>query len=231
MLSKHDLVQYGVASGVSKPGTVAACLLAVIVVNVGTAWLGAVLGRTSNASYHSTMYIACGDKHWELYHYHGTTYDILVTPASSITEIGLPPIRNDTIPYWSGLDKMERAVGAQSAAVHDVAVGWPFRAWGFTICSTSGDVAIANVGVKHEPILIRGLRWGAASNKVIPGSPIWTGLVANCVLVLCAYAAIVGLYELAKRVLRARTTRCVVCGYLLVGLDSRRCPECGCHAQ
>jgi hypothetical protein len=64
---------------------------------------------------------------------------------------------------------------------------------------------------------------------ILPYQPQWAGLLGNTLL----YASAVGLTWFIvftlRRLRRARTGRCIACGYALQGIavNEARCPECG----
>jgi len=66
--------------------------------------------------------------------------------------------------------------------------------------------------------------------KGLPWRPLWSGLLANAVLLGAPLVAIPMLFAAGIRALRARIRRgrCPACGYLRTGLaPDARCPECG----
>ena len=75
-------------------------------------------------------------------------------------------------------------------------------------------------GVDHRPPA-----WRAYSVAVRASVPVW--ILCGFAALLLAIPAAWCCWRVGIRRRRRSTSRCVKCGYLLVGLPEPRCPECG----
>jgi hypothetical protein len=133
----------------------------------------------------------------------------------------------ETVPSWAW-DRSRAPVDRQLiSAIESVAAGWPMPCFvmrGYKWRHASGAHGISRDGAfqyassNHAFSLVDGC---------VPTRPIWTGVIVNMLfwsgitLLLCRGG------DWARRFLRVRYGRCIVCGYDKQGLPGQLCPECG----
>ena len=137
--------------------------------------------------------------------------------------------RSHNLERYAETRRMDPTVIAYS--VVERRYGLPFR----SLVSCEGMKFVLKTGTPMQVDLLhagwempRSLQDGSAARQRVALSPVPTGFAANALI----YAALVWSASFAfKRVralLRARSARCVACGYSLIGVQSAtRCPECG----
>lgn len=127
------------------------------------------------------------------------------------------------LPGWS-----ELAGGGDSPVfTTEIAAGWPLPCLSFSIRSYNGYADEA----KHVWVFSDGARRsfpdGIVTRVGIPYRLLWTPTMINaCVWSLTVFG-IVKLRGILSKVVRRRRGQCPKCGYVLVGLPTSICPECG----
>jgi hypothetical protein len=103
----------------------------------------------------------------------------------------------------------------------DEAVGWPFLSFKSTYIPMTAS---------HAPIGGVRLPRTAASRTylcAIPTTPIWSGLVANWVVLFISLYCISAIILWIRVAARARRQECIYCSYSTLGAVSNSCAECG----
>lgn len=166
------------------------------------------------------------------------SYEIVPPP-----ETGLKQPVLSTPPYWSIVSRQPtppHVVVTQEErfpSLQEEAYGWPARSLSYRKEAFEERVFRAPGGSGKTEVEFEMSFDGAASAEVIPSwlfyhsnqwptHIIWRGMIVNVLF----FAAVLGSpwwIRALRRWWRARTGRCVRCGYSIAGLKSGKCPECG----
>jgi hypothetical protein len=103
--------------------------------------------------------------------------------------------------------------------------GWPWRCLAYRIIETDTTFEIRG-GFDLERVQFLPSRQRYPS-RALPYTPIWSGLLVNTLLYAMMWLLLFAAFIESRRVWRRRRSRCLECGYLLVGHRHERCPECG----
>jgi len=148
-----------------------------------------------------------------------------------------PYYRKDPPPGWAATISIDLREGYEQVVT--TATGWPWRCWrserwiswgpaatpAFSIndpfsASTSarpGERTIGAYEFKHH----------GGQDGELPLRPIWPALVGDAAVFGAAWSIALLGPAWARREVRRRRGRCVMCGYDLGGHDAGGCPECG----
>lgn len=114
--------------------------------------------------------------------------------------------------------------------------GWPFRAMRARFESGFYSTDVYPLSARHRqwmrdasvsPTVVVFSPFRAGETPLLPLAILWRGLLANVVAWSCVMLGVCTSFTFLRDVLRSRRGVCTQCGYSLVGLDAKTCPECG----
>jgi len=209
---------------------VGVCVLFGVVMTTALAWWPIILNKTS---WTYTEYLQGFDEPRNLrWHEHPSRW-ASEGRAWRSTRDELPEsisgLREERAPGWFILPRADGPESGEANETSTLAYGYPFRSlragtlmWRQS--STRPNQATGSVG------------WWSAfrmPNRVggqmlrLPARIWWPGFVADTMIGSAMAMAVVFGVPQARRRIRARRNACLACGYLLHGLSTRSCPECG----
>ena len=105
-----------------------------------------------------------------------------------------------------------------------VATGWPWPSMSYTIARHGVNTSSTEIAGGVELNLNQNRH---DYQPALPLRPRWVPFMMNTALFGVMIVGAVVLFRSARRLVRGRRRRCLVCGYDLRGADHTRCPECG----
>ena len=150
------------------------------------------------------------------------------------TSYNAPPIANlvDVRETWNSHWQLPLpTTSADDPLATSTSAIWAGFGWPLLSLSYTGETDPVDGYPTHTSGLNTALpQWSSAGDtrgiaRIVPITPIWSGLLVDSALYAAALAGIGGLWTRSRRRFRRRTGRCVGCRYPVMDLDV--CPECG----
>ena len=142
------------------------------------------------------------------------------------------PSENARLPTWSSAAREFLQPGSLPSQlqdrdyVYDIACGLPCRSLRYS-ATFDGMKACVFEGIRLSSTTAEQNWIGFPPPRALPLRPMWVGLAINTIF----YAAILWVLTLgpftARRLIRRKRGRCIMCGYDLSHAEHEVCPECG----